>query len=189
MMEGRGVVTFKPPGRLRNRINGNYKGVDSVRQPVLRLAGLVFWVGICFLVAWAGALVSPGTAPSDWYDALNKPAWNPPGWVFGPVWTALYIMMGVAAWVIWDRFGFLAAKAALAAFFIQLVLNGLWSRIFFSTQEPGWAFFEILLLLAAIVITTILFFKKITMAGWLMVPYMLWVGYASILNGAIWMMN
>jgi tryptophan-rich sensory protein len=98
-------------------------------------------------------------------------------------------MMGVAAWRIWDRFGFLAAKAALAAFLIQLVLNGLWSRIFFGMQEPGWAFFEILLLLAAIVITTILFFKKNTIAGWLMVPYGLWVGYASTLNGAIWIMN
>ena len=160
-----------------------------MRKPVFRLAGLVFWVGICFFVAWTGALVSPGIAPSDWYDALNKPAWNPPDWVFGPVWTALYTMMGVAAWLVWDRFGFWMARTALAAFLIQLVLNGLWSRIFFGMQEPGWAFFQILLLLAAIAITTILFFRKKNMAGWLMVPYMLWVGYASTLNGAIWLMN
>ena len=160
-----------------------------MRRPVFRLAGLVFWVGICFLVAWTGALVSPGIAPSDWYDALNKPAWNPPDWVFGPVWTALYTMMGVAAWLVWDKFGFLAARAALAVFLIQLVLNGLWSRIFFGMQEPGWAFLQIILLLAAIIITAILFFRKRTMAGWLMVPYMIWVGYASTLNGAIWLMN
>ena len=160
-----------------------------MRQPVLRLAGLVVWIGICYLVAWTGALVSPGIAPSDWYDALNKPVWNPPGWVFGPVWTAIYTMMGVAAWIVWDRFKLMAAKDALAAFLVQLVLNGLWSRIFFGMQEPGWAFFEILLLLAAIVVTTVLFFRKNTTAGWLMVPYMLWVGYASTLNGAIWIMN
>ena len=92
-------------------------------QSVIRLAGLVFWIGICYLAAWIGALVSPGMAPADWYDALNKPAWNPPGWVFGPVWTVLYTMMGIAAWIVWDRFGMKAAKAALVAFVIQLLLN------------------------------------------------------------------
>jgi len=125
-------------------------------------------------------------APSD---SLNRPAWNPPGWVFGPVWTALYTMMGVAAWVAWNRFGIKAARVALAAFIVQLLLNGMWSWIFFGMQKPGWAFFDIILLLVAIVITTILFFKKNTIAGWLMVPYVLWVGYASTLNGAIWIMN
>ncbi len=160
-----------------------------MRQPALRLAGLVFWIGICYLVAWTGALVSPGMAPSDWYGALNKPAWNPPGWVFEPVWTALYTMMGVAAWIVWDKFGIKMAQAALVAFLVQLILNGLWSRLFFGMQEPGWAFFEILLLLTAIVITTVLFFRKNAVAGWLMVPYILWVGYASTLNGAIWLMN
>ena len=158
-------------------------------QSVIRLAGLVFWIGICYLAAWIGALVSPGMAPADWYDALNKPAWNPPGWVFGPVWTVLYTMMGIAAWIVWDRFGLKAAKVALVAFLVQLVLNGLWSRIFFGMQEPGWAFFEILILLAAIVVTTVLFFRNNAVAGWLMVPYIVWVGYASTLNGAIWIMN
>jgi len=105
------------------------------------------------------------------------------------VWTALYTMMGVAALIVWDRFGLKTARAALAAFLVQLVLNGLWSRIFFGMQEPGWAFLQILLLLAAIAITTVLFFRKNAVAGWLMVPYMLWVGYASTLNGAIWLMN
>ncbi len=161
----------------------------SVPQTVIRLVGLVFWIGICYLVAWTGALVSPGMAPSDWYDALSKPTWNPPDWVFGPVWTVLYTMMGVSAWIIWDRFGLKAARVALAAFIIQLLLNGLWSRLFFGMQEPGWAFFEILILLAAIAITTVLFFRKNAVAGWLMVPYILWVGYASTLNGAIWLMN
>jgi tryptophan-rich sensory protein len=98
------------------------------------------------------------------------------GLPFGPVWTALYIMMGVAVWRVWDRFGFLAAKETLAAFLIQLVLNGLWLRIFFGMQEPGLTFFHIILLLAVIAITTALFFRKSTIAGWLMVPYVLWVG-------------
>jgi translocator protein len=154
-----------------------------------RIAGLIFWIGICYLVAWAGSSVSPGIAPSDWYDALIKPAWNPPDWVFGPVWTLLYTMMGIAAWIVWKQYGFHGAWLALGAFLVQLFLNGLWSFIFFGMQEPGWAFFEIILLFAAILITTVLFFKKNKIAGWLMVPYLLWVGFAATLNGAIWVLN
>ena len=153
------------------------------------LGGLVFWIGLCFFTAWLGARVSPGIAPADWYNAINKPDWNPPAWVFGPVWTTLYTLMGIAAWQVWRNYGFDKACTALIFFLIQLVLNGLWSQIFFGMQEIGWAFFEILLLLAAIIITTFLFFEKSRLAGWLMVPYIVWVGFASVLNGAIWWLN
>jgi translocator protein len=156
---------------------------------LFRIGGLLFWVGLCYFTAWTGAQVSPGIAPADWYQALNKPSWNPPSWLFGPVWTTLYTLMGIAAWLIWKDFGFSDAKTALSFFLVQLVLNGLWSQIFFGMQEPGWAFAEIILLLAAIVVTTILFFRKNRAAGWLMVPYIAWVSFATVLNGAIWLMN
>jgi translocator protein len=159
------------------------------KKTSVKIFGLVLWVGLCYLVAWTGAQVSPGIASSVWYEALNKPDWNPPGWLFGPVWSALYTMMGVAAWFIWKEFGFKDAKPALIVFLIQLGLNGLWSQIFFNLQEPGWAFAEIIFLLAAIIITTYLFFQKNRIAGWLMTPYILWVGFATILNGTIWVMN
>ncbi|MCC5908798.1 MAG: tryptophan-rich sensory protein [Balneolaceae bacterium] len=153
------------------------------------VAGFVFWLGICYFTAWIGAQVSPGIASSVWYDSIQKPDWNPPAWVFGPVWTTLYTMMGVAGWLVWKNYGFTDAKAALSVFLIQLILNGLWSQIFFGLQEPGWAFLEIILLLAAIILTTILFFEKNRVAGWLMIPYILWVSFATVLNGAIWWLN
>jgi tryptophan-rich sensory protein len=134
-------------------------------------------------------MVSPGITPSDWYDALNKPSWNPPNWLFGPVWSALYTMMGAAAWLVWKRFGFEQAKSALIAFLIQLVLNGLWSQLFFGLKSPGWAFLEIFFLLTAILITTYLFSNKVKIAAWLMIPYLLWVGFATVLNGTIWWIN
>ncbi len=152
-------------------------------------AGFVFWLGICYMTAWIGAQVSPGIASPDWYESIQKPGWNPPSWIFGPVWTVLYTLMGIAAWLVWKNHGFTDAKPALSAFIIQLFLNGLWSQIFFGLQEPGWAFFEIILLLAAIILTTYLFFKKNRTAGWLMVPYILWVSFAAILNGTIWWLN
>jgi translocator protein len=158
-------------------------------KKAIHIAGLIFWVGICYLTAWAGAQVSPGIASPEWYQSLNKPDWNPPAWLFGPVWTILYTMMGVAAWLVWKRFGFGEARTALVWFLIQLGLNGLWSQVFFGLQEPGWAFVEILFLLAAIIYTTVLFFEKHRIAGWLMVPYILWVSFATALNGAIWVMN
>lgn len=162
---------------------------NNSSKSYFRIAGLIFWVGLCFFIAWTGAQVSPGIASSEWYDALNKPAWNPPGWLFGPVWTTLYTMMGVAAWLIWKEFGFKNAKAALVVFLIQLLLNGLWSQLFFGMQKLGWSFFEIILLLATIITTTYLFFQKNRTAGWLMVPYIAWVSFASVLNATIWMMN
>jgi len=163
---------------------------NNARQSrFLQLSGLVFWIGICFFVAWTGAQVSPGIASADWYNSLNKPSWNPPNWIFGPVWTLLYTLMGIAAWLIWKNFGFHQAGKALSFFIIQLLLNGVWSQLFFGLELPGWAFFEILILLAAIVLTIYFFSKKHTTAAWLLVPYLAWAAFATALNGAIWWMN
>lgn len=162
---------------------------DIKRSILSKTFGLIFWIGICYLVAWISAQVSPGIAPADWYNTLNKPSWNPPSWLFGPVWTTLYTLMGIAAWLVWKRFGFQQAKFALTAFIIQLLLNGLWSQLFFGMNSTGWAFLEIFFLLAAILLTTVLFSKKVKTAAWLMVPYILWVAFATVLNGTIWWIN
>lgn len=155
----------------------------------VQIMGLLFWLSLCYLVAWTGAQVSPGIASPEWYNALNKPTWNPPAWLFGPVWSALYTMMGIAAWLIWKDYGFKHAKPAIVVFLIQLALNGLWSQLFFNFQALGWALIEIIILLGAIFITTFLFFQKKSAAGWLMVPYILWVSFATALTAAIWVLN
>ncbi len=162
---------------------------NSRREHFINIAGLIFWLGICYLTAWIGAQVSPGIGPSEWYESINKPGWNPPAWLFGPVWTILYTLMGIAAWIVWKNYRWPGANIALVLFLIQLALNGAWSWIFFGAQSPGWALIEILFLLAAIVITTKLFWQKSNLAGWMMVPYILWVSFAAVLNGAIWWMN
>lgn len=150
---------------------------------------LVLFLALCFGVAWTGAQVSPGNSSSEWYEQLNKPDWNPPDWMFAPVWTLLYTFMAIAVWRIWRKLGFRNGKAELGVFFVQLLLNGLWPQIFFVVQDPGLAFVEIILLLIAIIVTTVLFFRTDNTAGWLMMPYMLWVAFATVLNGTIWLMN
>jgi tryptophan-rich sensory protein len=119
---------------------------------------------------------------------LEKPSWNPPSGVFGPVWTALYISMAVAYWLVWKNRGF-AARRAHALFSVQLGLNLLWSALFFGLQRPSWALVEIVLLLAAIALTTLEFRKHSRAAATLMVPYLLWVAYAISLNAAIAWLN
>jgi tryptophan-rich sensory protein len=126
----------------------------------------------------------------DWYPTLVKPPFNPPAWVFGPVWTLLYLMMGISLFLIWkEGLASSAVRWAVSAFAVQLVLNFAWSFLFFWAQSPGWAFAEILLLWAAIVWTLVLFFRVSTLAGWLMTPYLAWVTFASVLNASIWLLN
>lgn len=162
---------------------------NSVSQTLRNVTGLFFWLFLCFLVAWMGAQVSPGIGSAEWYESINKPAWNPPAWLFAPVWTTLYTMMGIAAWLIWRNYGYEGARMELIFFLVQLVLNGAWSWIFFGTQSPGWAFIEIILLLTLIGITTRYFWEKHKLAGGLMIPYLLWVAFATVLNGTIWWIN
>lgn len=126
----------------------------------------------------------------DWYPGLTKPSFNPPSWVFGPVWTLLYVLMGLAAFLVWEE-GVRSpgVRKALTIYGVQLLLNGLWSFVFFAAEAPGWAFLELLVLLAFLIWTTVLFFRIRTLAGWLLTPYLLWVTFAGVLNFAIWFLN
>jgi tryptophan-rich sensory protein len=127
---------------------------------------------------------------SSWYPTLVKPSFNPPAWVFGPVWTVLYITMGVAAFLVW-RQGLATGgvRLALSVFAVQLALNGLWSILFFGMQSPGLALAEIVVLWLAIGATIVLFWRVTALAGALMVPYFLWVSFATLLNASIWWLN
>jgi translocator protein len=152
------------------------------------ILALLGFLAAVFVVGAIGNVFTSAGMP-DWYMSLEKPAFNPPSWVFGPVWTALYIAMAVAAWLVWRDAGFDGARAALTLFFVQLALNLAWSGIFFALREPGWAFVEIVALWAAILATMILFFRHSTWAGALLVPYLAWVSFAAVLNFEIWRLN
>jgi tryptophan-rich sensory protein len=147
--------------------------------------GLAGWLAFSFGASVGGAMFSPGS----WFAALEKPAWNPPGWVFGPVWTLLYAMLGVAAWLVWRRGGFRAQRRPLTAFLVQWVLNALWTPVFFGMQRPDLAMVNIVLLWVAALVTTVLFWRADRVAGGLLVPYMLWLTFAAVLNFAIWQLN
>lgn len=156
-----------------------------LRNRWIALAG---FVGVCLGVGGLGALA---TTPeiTGWYQAIAKPSWTPPDFVFGPVWTALYVLMGIAAWLVWRTSGFLAARTALILFGVQLILNGGWSWLFFGLHQPGWAFIELVFLWIAIAATTGAFFGHHRTAGWLLTPYLAWVSFAGVLNFAIWALN
>ena len=147
--------------------------------------GLLGWLVACFAAASVGSQFLPGA----WYQTLTKPAWNPPSSVFAQVWTVLYTAMAVAAWLVWRRAGFARAGAALAAFGVQLVLNAAWSYLFFGLHRPGIAFADIVALWIVILVVTVLFWRVDWRSGALMVPYLLWVGFASCLNFALWRLN
>ena len=147
--------------------------------------GLLGWLVVCFAAAAVGSRFLPGA----WYATLTKPAWNPPAAVFAPVWTVLYASMGVAAWLVWRRAGFAGAGAALAAFGAQLVLNALWSYLFFGRHRPDLAFVDVIVLWVAILAVVLLFWRADGVAGALMLPYLAWVGFASCLNLALWRLN
>ncbi len=125
-----------------------------------------------------------------WYAQLNKPWFNPPNWIFSPVWTTLYILMGIALWLVWKADAANKLKqTALVVFGLQLALNFFWSLIFFREHQLGWAFVEIIALWLLILLTVISFAKINKTAAWLLVPYICWVSFASILNYTIWQLN
>ena len=157
----------------------------SGMRPAGQIIALVAWVGLCFLTAWVGSRFTPG----DWYLQIQKPTWTPPGYLFGPVWSVLYLSMGVAAWLVWRRAGFSGARLALTLFVVQLVLNGMWSWIFFGIQRPGLAFAEIVLLWSMILATMLTFWRISSFAGMLLLPYLAWVSFAAFLNYSIWHLN
>jgi benzodiazapine receptor len=150
-----------------------------------RALGLILWMVVSLAAGWFGSRFIPG----QWYARLVKPSWNPPSSVFAPVWSTLYILMGVAAWLVWRRVGFAGAPVALALFGFQLVLNALWSYLFFGIHQPAIAFVDIVVLWLAILATTIGFWRVSVPAGVLLLPYLCWVTFASALNLQLWRLN
>jgi len=150
-----------------------------------QLLGLLGWLAATFAAAAVGAVASVD-APS-FYAQLSKPAWAPPAGVFGPVWSALYALMGIAAWLVWRAPG--PKGVALGLFGAQLAANALWSWLFFAWHQGALAAIEVLVLLALIVATVVAFSRTSRLAALLLVPYLLWVGFASVLTWAVWRSN
>ena len=150
--------------------------------------GLCVWIGICFGAAAIGSWFTAASVKT-WYPTLRKPTGTPPAWVFGPVWSTLYVLMATAAWLVWRQRAAADVTAPLALFFTQLALNAAWSVVFFGLRRPGLALLEILILLAAIIATVANFVLLSRPAFWLMTPYVAWVSYASFLNFGIWRLN
>ncbi len=150
-----------------------------------QVIALVGWLVLCLSTSGTAVFVSTG----DWYAQLQKPPWNPPAWIFGPVWTLLYIMMGVAAWLVWREGGWKTQTLPLALFLLQWLLNVLWTPLFFGAHRAGVAFADILMLWLALAATVVCFFRVSPRAGALLLPYLAWVSFASVLNLAIWRLN
>lgn len=148
---------------------------------------LILFILGCNLLGALGSLWAGGD--SDWYKQITKPNFNPPSWIFGPVWSLIFSLMGVALYFVFFSGDSNIRTIALILFGVQFILNILWSYLFFGLQSPMFAFIEIIVLLALIVLTGIYFFKIKPLSGVLMIPYVLWVGFASILNFSIWKLN
>jgi len=165
--------------------------IDSGRPPSRplssQLVGLLGWLGLAFAAAAIGGFAS--ASAGDFYRQLVRPEWAPPGWLFGPVWSVLYLLMGVAAWLVWRARGFRGARAALSLFLVQLAANALWTWLFFAWRQGALAFAEILVLWALILATTIAFWRVRPLAGALLLPYLAWVSFACALTWATWKLN
>lgn len=136
----------------------------------------------------SGFFTTEGVA--TWFTTVNKPSFNPPNWLFAPVWTALYIMMGIGFFLIWKSNAAATLKnKAIRIYFIQLSFNFLWSFLFFYMHQPGWALLDILLLWVSIILTMFAFRKVSVAAPWLLLPYICWVSFATLLNYSIWRLN
>ena len=163
--------------RLRQAMHGRRR----------QLLGLVAWLALTSAAAAIGARASIDAQP--FYAALSQPAWAPPAWLFGPVWTALYALMAVAAWLVWRTSGFAGARAALVLFAVQLGFNALWSWLFFAWRFGSLAFVEVLILWCLIAATLVAFWRRSKLAGALLVPYLGWVTFAAMLTFAVWQRN
>ncbi|MGB4859131.1 MAG: TspO/MBR family protein [Dokdonella sp.] len=143
---------------------------------------------LAFLVAtFAAAALGSLSMPDAWYAALNKPSFNPPSWIFGPVWTVLYVLIAVAGWRVWKQAG--GWCGALSLWLLQLVLNGLWTPLFFSMHRIDLALIDIVALVVVLIATIIAFFKRDRVASWMLVPYLSWVSFATLLTASIYRLN
>lgn len=151
---------------------------------------LLAFIVICFAAAGLGSLATASqVAPGGWYDTLDKPFFTPPSWLFGPVWTLLYLAMAVSGWLVWRERRFSGARMAMTLFFIQLLLNLGWSLVFFGLESPGLGLAEILVLWAVIFLTFRAFRPISRPAAILLTPYLAWVTFATLLNAGIWWLN
>jgi tryptophan-rich sensory protein len=151
------------------------------------MQGLIAWLVLVLAAAASGGFASAGAG--DFYGQLLRPAWAPPAWLFGPVWSALYLLMGIAAWLVWRARGWRGAGVALGLFIVQLVLNALWTWLFFAWRQGALALAEIVLLWVLILATVIAFWRVRPLAGVLLLPYLAWVGFAAPLTHAVWRLN
>ena len=152
-----------------------------------RLLGLLGWLGVSYAAAALGGVASANAG--DFYESLARPAWAPPSYLFGPVWTALYFLIGLAAWLVWKKAGFHGARRPLTLFLLQLLANALWAWVFFAWRQGALAFVEIVLLWIMIAVTAALFWRVTRPAGVLLLPYLAWVSYAAALTYAVWQRN
>lgn len=149
------------------------------------ILGAVGWLVLTFAAAALGARF----LPDEWYRRLNKPAWNPPNSIFAPVWTMLYLLMAVAAWLVWRRYGISGALVPLLLFVAQLLLNAAWTWLFFGRHQIRAALIDIGVLWVTILATLVSFWKLEPLAGILLLPYLAWVSFATLLTWTIWRMN
>jgi len=156
-----------------------------------RHGGLASLIGLLFSLMLVAAIAAVGGqfSPDAWYQGIAKPSWTPPGGLFGPVWTFLYASMAVAAWLVWREHYTRIATSALGVYILQLILNAIWSWVFFGLHQIGVALADLIVLWIFIVTTTVMFWKVRPVAGILLFPYVAWVTFAGILNYAIWILN
>ncbi len=155
------------------------------RSDILKLAASIF---LCQAAGFLGSLFTTPAIPT-WYQTLKKPFFTPPNWIFSPVWISLFVLMGIALFLVWRRQEHPRFKTALIFFFVQLILNILWSIAFFGLKSPLLGLIDIVLLWMAILLTILNFLKVSKVAGWLLLPYLLWVSFATILNYFLWVLN
>jgi tryptophan-rich sensory protein len=148
---------------------------------------LISLVVACNVIGSVGALWT--ASDGSWYKSINKPSFNPPSWVFGPVWTLLFTLMGIAIYLVWIAPSSQIRVIALSLFVIQFIFNVLWSYLFFGANNPLWSLIEILVLLIVILATGIYFYMVNRFSGYLIIPYFLWVSFATFLNYSIWNIN
>jgi tryptophan-rich sensory protein len=165
----------------------DYENADTSMSRHNQIAGLAVSLLVVFGIATLGGVLT-NLSVATWYPSLGKPSWTPSGATIGTVWTVLYTVMGIAAWIVW-RSGFGGRQRPLAIYALQLLLNAGWSALFFGLRSPGWALLEIGILWLAILATSVTFWKVSKLAGALMIPYLLWVTFAGVLNALVWKMN
>jgi benzodiazapine receptor len=152
---------------------------------ITAILGAIGWIVLTFAAAALGARF----LPDEWYRQLNKPTWNPPNSIFAPIWTILYLLMATAAWLVWRRYGIEGALIPLILFVAQLLLNAAWTWLFFGLHRTLGALIDIMVLWMTILATLICFWQLEPLAGILLLPYLVWVSFAALLNGTIWRMN